>query len=652
MNMSSTRKLAAIVFADIAGYTAIMQEDEYMALQKLNHFRNDIENIVPQFSGEIIQYYGDGCLLIFNSSVEAINCSVQLQISLKTTPSVPVRIGVHQGDIVVEKDNVFGNNVNIAARIESMSIPGAILLSGKVQSELSNQAGIFLQSLGSYEFKNVAEPIEVFAYAHEGFPVPKANEITGKFKIQNEEKSIAVLPFKNQSSDAEQEYFSDGIAEDIIYGLSQLANLKVAGLRSSFSFKNSAAALSEIATQLKVDNLLEGSVRKANKKIRVNVQLVSAKDGFQIWTERFDGELEDIFSIQDEIAEKVVSKMKLTLLGQEKAHSPINRKTKNVQAYELYLMGRSYLDKRVKTEDALNCFNKAIEIDSNFAAAYTGVAYAYFYEMVFESHPPKEGWPKAATAIQKALSLDNSIAEAHTMQGQVEIYHHRCLEKARQEFERAIMLQPKLADTYRVKAYFHIIAGEKDKAVECAEKSYSLDPLSFNNSYSLGDIYYRSRLYHSAAKTFEDLAEKYPHNMYVLGMLAVFYYFQGNIAKTRSLFDQCQGYQMPSKFDHYSTERFVVIARLGRLDIAREYLQHLLDVSTKRWVSPMFISMMFFSLGEEKKGLKSLQKALEDNDILAHLVHSLPLWDEHRDLPEVQNLLHSWREVDNHSSDY
>lgn len=639
--MSNSRKLAAIVFADIAGYTALMQKNEYLALQKLNHFRNDIEAMVPQFQGQVVQFYGDGCLLIFNSALEAVKCAARLQHSLKLEPTVPVRMGIHQGDIVVESGNIFGNPVNIAARIESMSIPGAILLSAKVKSEINNQPDIRLQSLGFYEFKNVSHPIEVFAYSSEGFPIPKKNEIKGKFKIQNQEKSIAVLAFENRSSDPEQEFFGEGIAEEIMYGLSKLNNLKVAGRASSFSFKNSRLSLKEIAAQLNVNVILSGSVRKMGNKVRINAELVNALDGFQIWTERFDKELEDVFAIQDEIADQVVRKMELTLLGTEKGHSIINRKTDDIKAYELFLQGRSYLDKRTDIEQALSSFNKAIDIDANFAAAYTSVAYAYFYKVIFDNYAPRDGFPKAAIAIQKALSLDNTIAEAHTMQGLVDFYFHHTPEKARQEYEKAVFLQPKFADTYRIKAYFHVMLQEKELAIENAEKSYELDPLSFNNCFSLGDIYYRTRRYQDAIVKFEALAEKHPHTVSIKIMLGVIYYLLGNVKKTNAIFNKIP--QESIKTDLYSNDRFVIAARLGDKEITKNHLAFLLKARAEKWIPPTIIAMLYFSLGEKDNGMQSLHQAAKDNDPILHMINILPLWDDYKKLPSVQAFLNSWQ---------
>lgn len=634
--MNSKRQLAAILFADIAGYTALMQENEQQALRVLNHFREDIESIVPQFDGQIIQFYGDGCLIIFNSVVIALRCSIALQKSLKTPPKAPVRIGLHQGDILKEGGNIFGNSVNIAARIESMSIPGAVLLSEKVQSELKNQQDVPLTSLGHFEFKNVGHPIEVFAIAKDGFPIPRKNEIQGKFKSQSQEKSIAVLAFENRSSDPEQEYFSDGISEEIIYGLSQLDNLKVAGRKSSFSFKNSQRSSKEIGDELQVENILEGSVQKMGNKVRIRVQLVNAQDGFQIWTERFDRELEDIFSVQEEIAKEVVHKMKLSLLSNEKAKNFTSTKTHNIKAYQLYLEGRSYLDKRINIDLALSCFSEAIEIDPDFAAAYSSLAYAHFYKVTFANHSPVAGFPQVEHAAQKALQIDSSIAEAHTMQGLVDFYFHYKFEKARQQYEEALLLQPNFADTYRVKAYFHSMLMEEHAAIANAERSFSLEPLSFNNHYSLADIYYRAGQYDKAIDISRSLVQKYPESMAAKELLANAYFASENVSKAGEIFEKIQGF--PKHISIYSSGRFLYSAQKGNEELCRNLLEHIAQEEKTIWISPGFQALVHLAIGEQKSALKILCRAYEERDPALLIIRCDPMWKQYRDQPEIQKI--------------
>jgi TolB-like protein/class 3 adenylate cyclase len=635
--MENNRQLAAILFADIAGFTALVQKNERDALSKLNHFRSDVEEIVPSFSGTVIQFYGDGCLLIFQSVVQAIRCAIALQKSLKNKPAVPVRMGVHQGDIVMEDGYIFGDSVNIAARIESMSIPGAVLFSDSIQRQLKNQSDIQLVSLGSFEFKNVDHPMEVFAIVQEGFPVPKESEITGKFKSQNTEKSIAVLAFENRSSDPEQEYFSDGIAEEIIYGLSKLENLKVAGRASSFSFKNTKATIRDIGEQLNVETILEGSIRKIGNKVRITAQLVNAVDGFQIWTERFDRELEDIFAIQDEIAEEVVHKMKLTLLGKEKRQPLISRKTENVKAFQLYLQGRSYLDQRINIDAALSCFNRAVELDSNFASAHTSIAYAYFYKVVFSNCAPNDGFPKAEVAVQKALSIDSTIAEAHTMQGLIDFYFHYAWEKARQQYERAILLNPALSDTYRVKAYFHNMLLEKDTSIALAEKAYQMEPLSFNNSLSLADLYCRVGRYSDAIRILTGLIDKYPDNLMAKEMLGATYFANGDIPAAQEIFSTPG--KLPQSITHYTSARYVFALENGEEQPALDYLEHMQKMSLSQWVQPSFLALLLFYFGREEEAVLAFQKAVEHKDPGVIYCNVDPLWARFRAHPVVREAI-------------
>ena len=602
-----------------------MERDESLAIRTVNHFRKVIDQLVTVHQGEVIQFYGDGCLIIFQSVVNAIRCSIDLQRSLKTAPQVPVRIGAHQGDVIIEGGHVFGSSVNIAARIESMSLPGAILLSSTVYQELKNQPNLQLKSLGRYSFKNVEIPIEIYAIAEPGFPVPQPADIEGKFARQNQQKSIGVLAFKNRSSDPEQDYFGEGIAEEIIYGLSQLENLKVASRSASFSFRESTLPVSEIANQLNIDHILEGSVRKMNNRVRITVQLVNASDGFQIWTERYDRELQDIFAIQDEIAEKVISKLKLTLLGNEKRSPIIGKKTENIEAYQLYLRGRSYIDQRINVDAALDCFQEATQLDPNFAAAYTSIAYAYFYKVIFGNYPPHKGFPMAEMAIAKALRLDSTLSEAHTLYGLVRFYYYHEWEIARHKYEQAILLQPRFADTYRVKAYFHSMLLEHEEAIAMAEKACEIEPLGYNNSFSLGDILFRARNYDTAISVFLQLTQKFPDNTMAEQMLASCYFMQGAIDAAKKIFDKYT--EMPEYPGIYSSGRFLFAIHQGNIDLARAYLAHLQNCSTYEWVNPYLIALMYFSMDNQTRAEAAFKKAILDRDPGIIYVNVDPWWE-------------------------
>ncbi|MFT6337825.1 MAG: TolB-like protein/class 3 adenylate cyclase, partial [Halioglobus sp.] len=303
-----TRRLAAIMFTDIVGYTALMQGDEAKAAQARARHRDVFEKEHKLHQGEILQYYGDGTLSVFQSAVEAVKCAIIIQRELRKGEEVPMRIGLHLGDIVFDGTEVYGDGVNLSSRIESMGIAGAILLSESVTEELKNQKDISTISLGHFEFKNITEPLEVFAVTNEGIKIPVSSQLKGKRKEIT--KTIAVLPFVNMSSNPENEYFTDGMTEEIINALAKIKSLKVTSRTSSFFFKNKNISIPQIGQELNVSTILEGSIRLSGNKMRITAQLINVADDFHFWSESFDRSMEDIFAVQDEISLLIADKLR------------------------------------------------------------------------------------------------------------------------------------------------------------------------------------------------------------------------------------------------------------------------------------------------------------------------------------------------------
>jgi len=316
------RLLAAIMFTDLEGYTAMMQEDEQNAKMARDRHRNILEEKINEYSGNLLQYYGDGSLSIFNSGIEAVRCAIEIQKNLSKEPKIPVRVGIHVGDIVKEDDGIYGDGVNIASRIESISVPGAVLISDRLQDELGNKPDITTKSLGKFQLKNVKRQIEVFAVASDNIKVPTIREINSE--KAKPVKSIAVLPFVNMSADPENEYFSDGITEEILSALVKVEGLQVTSRTSSFAFKSKNLDAREIGKQLGVSTLLEGSVRRAGNKIRITAQLINAADGYHVWSEVYDRKLEDIFEVQDEISSKIANTLREKLTGEDRSQATFN----------------------------------------------------------------------------------------------------------------------------------------------------------------------------------------------------------------------------------------------------------------------------------------------------------------------------------------
>lgn len=490
--MSQHRQLSAILFTDIEGYTGIMQQDEQKAIIVKDRHREILQKEHKQFNGRIIQYYGDGTLSTFQSIVEAIRCALSMQQQFLHLPHVPVRMALHIGDIIFNEEHVFGDGVNLASRIESLGVAGSVLISDKANDELHNHPEFKTVSVGIYQFKNVGRAVEVFALNHEGLLVPSANSLTGKTEEQKDArreiqtkasvpvKSIAVLPFVNMSSDPDQEYFSDGIAEEIINSLSHLRDLNVAGRTSSFQFKGKNIDLRELGEKLCVRTVLEGSVRKQGNWLRITAQLINVADGYHLWSERYDRELNDVFAIQDDIALAITKKLELTLLKKER--DLITKSyTQNTEAYELYLKGRFYIARRgASVMTGIQCFQQAIAIDPDFALAHAGYADANLLIASYGLSPPKQILANAKQSAERALQLDPSLSEPYCSLG----YYYTCFEwnwpEAKKCFLRSLEINPRYAEGhYRYGwNYLTCVEGKFEEAEKHGKIAIGLEPLS------------------------------------------------------------------------------------------------------------------------------------------------------------------------------
>ena len=370
--------LAAVMFADIVGYSKMMQEDEQNAKFLRDRQRAVIKGLLLQYHGEVMQYYGDGTLLMFGSALDAVNCARDIQKELKKQPLVPLRIGIHIGDVMYDDEGIYGDAVNIAARVQALGISGSVMLSGKVVDEIKNQPGFRLESFGQHELKNIYMPVGIYALADDGFSVPDQSyvqRLTG-----TKPKSIAVLPFNNFSPETDNEYFSDGITEEIINALTKIKDLQVASRTSVFTYKNEVKDVREIGKELNVSTVLEGSVRKAGNRFRVTAQLINADDGFHIWSDNFDGELQDIFTVQDEIARKIVDKLEDSFSLQDQKNI-YESSTDSVEAYNYYLQGLYYWNKRTPEAiyKAIDYFDRAISECDTYINALAFLANCYTY---------------------------------------------------------------------------------------------------------------------------------------------------------------------------------------------------------------------------------------------------------------------------------
>ena len=534
------RQLAAVMFTDMVGFTALMQKDEKKAKNNRDRHRKVLEKHIFEHLGKILQYYGDGTLSIFGSAKEAVMCAKEIQLELQKDPQVPLRIGIHLGDIVYEDDGAYGDGLNVASRIESLSVAGAVLFSDKVHDEIKNHPELTKKSLGKFELKNVKQHVEVFALTNESLTVPEPGELRGKGKLT--EKSVAVLPFVNMSADPENEYFSDGISEELINALTRVEGLLVTSRTSSFAFKGKNHDIREIGSKLDVGTILEGSVRKAGNKVRITAQLIKTSDGYHFWSEVFDRELEDIFEVQDEISKKIASKLKKELVDEKTKEPLVKSRTKDLEAYNLLLKGKFYFHKWSPPDvfKALELFKNASKKDPNYSLPYTCIAGCYSFLGATGYLPPQDAYPKAKEYALKSLELDSYLPEAHLSIGIVKLFFEWDWEGVKKSLQKAIELNPSYAEAHQFYALYLKLMDKTEDTVREAEQAHFLDPLSAPICDCLSDSYFYAGRFDLAIEQYRKTLELDPNFGNAYYGLGWTYWEKGEQEKALKIFEKIQ----------------------------------------------------------------------------------------------------------------
>lgn len=493
----STRQLAAIMFTDIVGYTALMGQDEQKAFDLLKKNREIHKPLIEEFNGKWIKEMGDGILASFNTVWDAVSAAIKIQEAVNADKSCQLKIGIHLGEVLFENDDVFGDGVNIASRLQSIALPDTIYISEAVQNNIANK-GFRIRFIKEEVLKNVKDPIKIFQVLFDN----RETSVNQPKPRESNDKSIAVLPFTNMSSDPEQEYFSDGMAEEIINSLANLTGLRVAGRTSSFHFKGKNVNLQKIGEKLNVLNILEGSIRKQGIKLRITAQLIKVEDGFHLWSERFDRDVNDIFAIQEEIALAITEKLKITLFDSDKAVI-CKTPTENKEAYDLFLRGRYHYNQRGPSiAKALEYFQLAATIDPGFALAYSGIADCYSLLGFYCIISPHVAMPKATQNAKRAIELDNTVAEAYTTLGFISMYYDWDWTNAKKQFLFAFTLNPKYAPAHYWYCYFlAFIEQDFDEAIVLARRAAeNLEPLVSLSHHVLAVAYINAGRFEESMK--------------------------------------------------------------------------------------------------------------------------------------------------------
>jgi len=569
--MEATRQLAAIMFTDMEGYTALMQKNEQAAIERRNRHREVFEKAMADYGGKIIQYYGDGTLSIFTSAIHAVNAGVAMQLIFRNAPHVPLRIGIHIGDISYDDSGVYGDGVNLASRIESFAVAGSVFISDKVFDEIKNQPHINTISMGVFNLKNVSRPVEVIAIANEGLAVPQPSDLKGK--TAEPKNKLAVLPFVNMSNDADNEYFSDGISEELINTLSKIDGLQLTCRTSSFSFKGKNIDVREIGKALNVSKVLEGSVRRAGNRVRIMAELVNTVDGYQLWSETFDRNLDDIFELQDEIAGIICNRMREQMVSKiTDAAEP----SQNIEAYQLYLKGLFFFNKGTPPDyyKAIRFFDEAVALDSSFANAHAMIASCYSALTMIGNVNPATVMERVRTASRNAIRLNSQLPQSYLSMAMLQLYFEFQFDEALNNINKAFLISPNSSEAHYVASHYYTIINDKKRMVEEAELALRSDPLSLMKNNQLGEALLYAERPDDAERQLIKTLELDPGWRTPLRNLAFVNMALGNYQKCFEMFDQIRReVNQPGKG---ITGYIVALSLLGRREETYSGLEQLL----------------------------------------------------------------------------
>ena len=660
------RKLSAIMFTDMVGYSALTQKNESLAIELLETHRQLLRPLFPKHGGKEIEAIGDAFFVEFNSALEAVSCAVEIQKMLhernsKIDPEkqIILRIGLHVGDVVHIGKHVHGDGVNIAARLEPLSTPGGVCLSEDVVRQIKNKIELPVRNLGTQELKNIESPIEIycieFPWEKKQTKKPKAPPgrilvkrnvisfilivfaviailfISKNFQLSSIAEfnnRIAVLPLVNISQNSEDDYFTDGMTEELISQLAKISGLSVIARTSVMKYKNTEMNINEIGKELDVGTVLEGSVRKAFDRTRVTVQLIDVDTQEHLWSDDYDRELKDIFDLQSDIALRIANELKVQLLSTEKQQIK-KRNTENAEAYRLYLLGKQQLNQITgeSIQKGLSYFQDAIELDPEFALAHVGVAdcYTLIGGAGYGSFPREEAIDLAKDAINTALQLDETLAEAYNSLAYLEFRLDWNWKEAENNFKKAIELKPGYASAYEKYALYVALLGRYDEALPLMYRAYELDPLSASVSTGIGRIYHFSHQFDKAIEQYNKTLEMNPDYVGAVYALGLSYSHSKRYDQAISVL---------SKALELSNGRLIILttlgytyAKSGMIEEALTIRDDLILQQKEKHISPFYFGVIDASLGNKDAAIDSLYSAYNEHFGILVYIKASPFFD-------------------------
>jgi adenylate cyclase len=615
------RRLAAIMFTDVVGYTLITSLDESRALKLLGEHQDILRSIFPRFDGQVVKTMGDGFLVEFASAVKAVNCAVEAQREIgranegrRDEDRMAIRIGIHVGDVVHSEGDVLGDGVNIASRVQSRAEPGGICVTRQVFDQVKGKIEWKMVSTGSASLKNVPESIETYRVLAE-----RGNQVA-EYKFEFDPHRVAILPFVNLSPDPNDRYFADGVTEELISTVSKIRELSVISRTSAMRYRDTTLPMKQIGEELRVGSILEGSIRKAGNKVRIAAQLLSVEDDRYIWSQDYDRDLTDVFGVQGDIAEKVAGGLKVELLQKDRSGLQ-KRQTSSPDAYTLYLKGRGYWNERSEAgaNRAIGYFDAAIRIDPLFAEAYCGLADVYAIMSDYRWMPHERAGELARTNVMKALEIDDSLAEAHATLGLLAVNHSWDFGRGESEFNRAIELKPNYASTYQWYGVMLFYLRRYEDSFRMMERAIELDPSSYVLKQGLGVSILGLGKTKLAMEQFTRLAMENPDSVSVHYWLSMAHLALENFAEaTREV-------EKEVELDKGSSEAKLDLAWISTVTGDRARAERILEFVSKA-ESPVGVGLVELGLGNDEKGYELLELARVGKDPSLLYFRSIPLF--------------------------
>ncbi|MDW3651188.1 MAG: adenylate/guanylate cyclase domain-containing protein [Bacteroidia bacterium] len=679
-----TTRLAAIMFTDIVGYTAMMQSNRDSAITAVKDFEAVLKDRIASHSGELLQTYGDGSLSIFDSASAAVSCAKEIQEAIRG--KVPLRIGIHLGEITIDGEHTFGDGVNIASRIESMGTAGAVLMSSSIRQQIKNKPEFQLELLGKFAFKNVMEPMSVYALGNEGMKVPKKSEMTGKGHqlgeglrkynkngwvrlfaiglipillgigiwfasdlgnspgqdIETNSPVIAVLAFDNLNNNPEQDYFSDGIADQIRNLLSAIPRATVISRTSSMYFKGKQVPLDQIAEELGVSHILEGSVQWGKDQLRINVQLTNTlKDQLEWAPSPYEGKTSDVFDFQSEIAKEVFTAVnqKLSVAEKERLEKSY---TNDPEVYALYLQAKQnpWLGDSEASDKAESMLKQVLEKEPNYVPALCDLAHINFWRgTLFGSFSSQEAKEKVLSYLNQAKEIDSHYGSIYSIEGLVFTFFEWDFDSGEAAFKKAISLGDQISKMYLYTLYSKL--GALEKIGNLPAQVVILDPLNAYYQFREGPKYFISAQYEKAIPYYQDVVHKHPDFADAYRYLGKAYLHNGEIENAIKTLEK--GIERAGNpFPFLLSDLAIAYHKKGKDGEVEKIFQQL----QKQWESKsggdpaFFLGQAFAGIGKVEIALDWLEKSYEAHEVEMTWLKMEPALKSLHGNPRYIKLLH------------